>query len=512
MKKNRVVGLFALLLYVHSALWTVPEMGSDFHALAEQENVPSKKNESLSKFEMLEHIRQHIQRMGFSKQDAQKEVESLQDRSLMEIRDIHRQSQRVQQSKVVQENEHTKLERHLNESVHLQKRADEKIRYPDIPVVTPVVTSFMKNIQKLFDIPDGSQASLLSGIAGKMEQLGFAKRDIDYEIYRLQRASVTDLKTLYPTLAHQLQEELNEKSFYADSSSVHGKKVDSAVQFAHQWGSTVATIAAVGFTSLGYDPTMLTGISTSVLLDPRLTYFNELTKTDFLELLYAHYDSYNEGKNLYLDPHYKASLLMPKKDMLSVIARNMEKLDISSHDIKIFLKSYQQESLEDVRFAYASYEKLADGKVALTAQDKNIAQMTRAQLVKGFRSLLKNKNMALSKDVIQQTIQKFEGLDLGQLQTVYQDLQSLISSSDKKITSLPAMESKLERVLTYVVRQQPMIAEQVKPFLLDRIKNNLITQGKSDAYIALKMKHLEDLKVDPAFVSIKLGFLSYGSV
>ncbi|MCX5923182.1 MAG: hypothetical protein NTU89_01300 [Candidatus Dependentiae bacterium] len=496
MKKSRVVIIG--ISFIFSFLNAV-DLAKENNSFANQELISiKKKEESLSKMEMIESIRNHIQKMGFA--SVHHEVESLKAKPLMVVKDIYQQCKQQDLGLSIDEHKPGQSSRVELESIGLKNLDQQKSKFIKIPVVSPVVTSIMKNIQKIFNIPDGSQGDLLVGISKKLEQIGFSKEDIDNEISMLHKASVSDLKMLYPTLRSELEKKIASKSFYVDGKS---SSVDTIAQMAHQWASTAAMVAVVGVSSSGYDSTGLTAFSTSLLLDPRLTYFNELTKTDFLELLYAHYDSYDKAKNLYLDPNYKVSLLMSREEMLSTISDKMTSLGFSKEETAEFIKNHQENSLQDMRFLYEFYEKLADQKANLSKQDKSVAQMNRAQLVKGISFMVKN----VSKDKVIEFVKELKNLDLGKLQTMYQDLQSISSQSSNKIYDLPAFQSKTQQLLVYLMKNQPMIAEMVESLMITKIKADLRAQGKSEFYVQAKIKHLEEIKATPSVNAMSFAYL-----
>jgi hypothetical protein len=496
MKKSRVV-IFGISL-IFSMLSAV-DLEKENNSFIDQQSISIKaREESLSKIEMIESIKNHIQKMGFD--DSHHEIESLKAKPLMAVKDMYQQCKQQELGLSINESEQEQSRRRELESISLKSLEDEKSKFVKIPVVTPVMNSIMKNIQKIFNIPDGFQSDLLLGISKKLEQIGFSKEDIDNEISMLQKASVSDLKAMYPTLTQELDKRVASRSFYVEGQS---SSVDKIAQLAHQWVSTAAMLAAVGVSASGYDSTGLTGISTSLLLDPRLTYFNELTKTDFLELLYAHYDSYDKAKNLYVDPHYKSSLLLSREEMLSTISDKMTSLGFSKEEIAEFVKSHQQESLEDMRFLYEFYETLDNQKASLASLDKSVAQMNRAQLTKAIGTIVKN----ISKEKLPEFLKELKTVDIAELQTLYQDLQSVSSRSNKLIDHVPDFRSKTEQLLVYLIKNQPMVAEMVEPLMIHKIRNDLKAQGKSEFYIQAKIKHLEELRPEPLIHAMSFAYL-----
>jgi len=454
----------------------------------------------LSRAHMLDYINQHIRKLGFHDVGHQ-ELQRLQEKPLMHIHDMYQQCKLQSMGKLDQEKQEDQVGRKLSESDQLQQLENDLKVLPHVPVVTPVISSIMQNLQKIFQIPDSSEASLLSGIAIKMKALSFDKNDVDQEIAMLKNISVADLKVLYPKLYQELQERLSKKSFYINTPSLSStvSLFDHAAQLVHKFATSVAMVAGLGLSCVGHHSSFATDVAASLLLDPRLTYFKELTKKDFLELLYVHYDSFVTVRDVYLDPDYLAERLMSRANIVSAITDDMQKLGFSLQDMQQFAQNHEKSSLQDMQFLHTWFGKLAHDNVELQGKDKHIAKMNRSQLTKGIKSLLLRKKMIGRKA----DLYDLKDLDIGQLQNLYQDLQGAASG----VQGFSGFESKKEQLLKYIIKNQPMLVEYVKPFLLDRIKNDLIQKGKGKAYVLAKMQHLESLQASPSYNFIHFSHL-----
>ena len=440
---------------------------------------------TLTKNQMLELIHDQIQsKLGFSGADADKEIETLRNKSLLEIRDIcmHYQRELIVKDSATESAQSTADRLQEMQANHEQSRSSRSI-IRSIPVV--------KNIASVLPtkVINWTDQDMYDQLALKMKEVGFTPFDVNEEIARLKNSSTTQLQAEYKTIHAQLSKRLYyfDTLKHQDSDTV--RSLDFWMQQLHTWGTTAAMVAAAGAGAAGYNPDMLSAIASFGLFDPNLTFSNTISKRDMLDMIYQQYAGFDDVKHLYINVDYKAESLLSKSQMLERINDSMVALKISQKDRLEQMKKYNnmsREELEDLAVDLEGYGQQEHHAFLRSALEKRVVTLTRAQLLEGIEQGFERLNLPDAH--ITTEMKKLHDLNTTLLRSAYLDTYQAVQDP-KAQGKMPVLFSRTEQMLLDAPRA---ISTLAAPALKSQLKNDYQSRGKSSLYNHLKEQGIQE--------------------
>ncbi|MBI2352822.1 hypothetical protein HYV11_01090 [Candidatus Dependentiae bacterium] len=370
---------------------------------------------TLTKSQSLSLIRDMIQSdLGFSEQDAEKEITKLEKLSLTAIRDKCIQYQRqfitqdpMQESQASQATRLKKIEESFEKD-----QATEGI-HRKIPLI--------RNIEALLPskITSWNDSKLYEKIGQKMKELGFHDSDVNEELNRLRNCSIEELQQQVPLLNEQLAAKLHYFDLLKYKESNLIKSTDWWLQQLHKYGTTAATIASHVASFYGYDPTILSAIASFALFDSNVTFSYGITKRDLLHMIYEQLTEFDKLKDVYINTNNDSAPVLSKKELLQKIDENLKDLNVSSDYRNNRLKEYQNLSKEELESLYTETDFFAHKvpSLSLSMLDKKSITLTKEQLLQAIKANLKKKS--LSKDEIESQMNELKDQNLHMIKAAY---------------------------------------------------------------------------------------------
>lgn len=449
---------------------------------------------SMSKQQMLNLLQDQIQQLqGYSAQDAQDEITTLEQKSLADIKDyfIDFQKRFVTHDDQANQNQDQQNRLHDQHETYTALQQQDSLLHK-IPLVRNVASMVFG------DLAVNNEQELFNNIRQAMQRAGLNQQDIEDEISKLQNSSLAQLQEQYSSASKQLAQRLYYFNANPHTASPTLQAVDTTLQFLHTWGTTATAAASSIAQFYGYDTTLLDSITNFSLLNPIVSLSNTTTKQDMLRMILAQYQSFDQILDTYLDPEYQEITFSTKQETLTKISEYLSTIQVPKRQRQQLMETYKKLSKSELESTAVWLKELSNQiqQHPPTVLERTIMLQTKSSLIDAIRTKLRETEY--SPEIIEQAIENLHNQPIEYARMLLFDLKNNRDQfePEKPIQPITNSTSMLDTAISHL----PSLA--IKPVFTitqDRIAQSVAHEKNSHWYAQWKVKQLQH-SIQPNFL------------